>query len=523
MKKIIWVILTIVLLSSLALFGCNGGEETKTTSPATTAATPQSGGTLKIIYYAIPAGPYGLPGEGFGPLSMVQQFCMEPLIYENLDGTFSPCLATDWKIADDQTSVTFTLRQGVKFSDGSDFNAEAVKWNFERVLAAMRAPAWKSIDVVDTYTVRINLNYYQNTVLVDFASNRIVSPASLTTHDEEWMRWNMIGTGPFIQISMANDVGGVFEKNPNYWQPGKPYLDKIEISSVPDPMSEVAAMKAGQGDVLFTGGADSRAADLKEAGFDIYTMNAGVLCLFPDSANPDSPWSNKLVREAAEYAIDKEKIAEQQGYGLWDAAYQIIHPGIPSYDSSIPGRKYDVEKAKQLLAEAGYPDGFDTVLVTYAMDTGMKDIATAVLGYWAAVGIRAELELPEGSAYIAAYTNGTWENKIIHEAVARFSGNYLGSLTYYFAPPDSGFIMRYQSCARPDGYKEAFDKARYTMELDPANIQAISRLFYDNATVIPTAVNVLAFIAADYVHDADFLNQGSSYGAMRPENIWISK
>jgi ABC-type transport system substrate-binding protein len=172
-----------------------------------------------------------------------------------------------------------------------------------------------------------------------------------------------------------------------------------------------------------------------------------------------------------------------------------------------------------LLVEAGYPDGLETTLVTYAMDEVMKNIATAVQGSLSEVGIKANLELPEGAMYIAEYTNGTWNNKLVHEAMARFSGNYLSTFSYYLNP-DS---MWFKSLARPQAYIDQFNKAISTTVLDPADVQKISQIIYDEAMVIPTAINVLVYAYADYVKDADWMNQGTSYGMWRPENTWLDK
>jgi peptide/nickel transport system substrate-binding protein len=526
-KKVVYLSLLVLLIAAFLLTGC-GATTTTTAPPATTSRTtttqagPQYGGTLRMIEYAMAPGPFGLPDEGAGPVSSLQQFVMEPLMRERLDGTFEPMLATSWTIAGDKTSMTFTLRQGVKFHDGTVFDANVVKWNFDRVIAAKRAASWASVDVVDTNTIRVNFKYWQNVVPVSVASVMLASPAAFDKNGIEWMRWNMVGTGPFKQVAFQKDVSAKFVKNPDYWQKGKPYLDAIEDTVVADPMTEVAAMKAGSADVLWGGGADFKMDDLKKAGFDIYTLDAGVYTLVPDSGNADSPWSNPLVRQAAEYAIDKAAIAKAQGFGMMDAAYQVIHPGIPSFNPDITGRKYDVAKAKQLLKDAGYETGFKTTVVTYAMDAIMKDIATAVVGYLNEVGIEANLSLLEGADYLSKYTNGKWNNALVLDAVARFAGDYMRSLDYYITPPDSGSIVRFASCARSDAYNKAFTAAISAAEYDPKLVQALSKQVYDDAMVIPVNTNVLAYAAATNVHDADFLKLGSSYGRWFPEKTWMS-
>jgi len=531
MKKVIFVILSAILIIGLLISGC--AEPTPSPEPAPspepspapspepapTPSGPKYGGTLRLIDYAMAPGPFGLPGEGFGPLAAYQQFCLETLIMEDLNAKLEPWLATSWEIASDRSSITFHLRKGVKFHDDTDFTADAVKLTFELMMKSGRYATWTSVDIIDDYTVRLNVSDWQNKLLVDVTGARIVSPTAYEKNGEDWMRWNMVGTGPFKQVTLEKDVKAEYERFDNYWQEGKPYLDRVIISVVPDPMTQVAAMKNDEADALFGSMADQNFATLQDSGFNLALQPAGVLILIPDSANPDSPFAKLKVREAVEYAIDKEAIADALSFGLWGPAYQVIHPGISSFNPDIPGRKYDVAKAKQLLTEAGYPDGFETTIVTYAMDQVMKNIATAAQGYMEEAGIKTSLELPEGAMYGAEYTNGTWENKLVHEAMARFAGNYMGTFNYYLNP-DSMFFA---SLARSQAYIDQFNKTIATTELDPANVQELSKLIYDEAMVIPTAINVLVYAYADYVKDADWMNQGTSYGMWRPDNAWLDK
>ena len=135
---------------------------------------------------------------------------------------------------------------------------------------------------------------------------------------------------------------------------GKPYLDGVEYLYIKDLMTQAAAMQAGEAQVLNTE-TGKMAADLKAAGLNIITADTGTVVLIPDSVNADSPLSNKKVREAVEYAIDKEAIAKAKSYGFWGAAYQLPNVGTMAYIKNFQGRRYNVAKAKQLLKEAGYP------------------------------------------------------------------------------------------------------------------------------------------------------------------------
>ena len=190
--------------------------------------------------------------------SIFQQPCLEPLLEESIDGTFSARLATDWKVASDGSSVTFTLRKGVKFHDGSDFNADVVKWNFDLEIPTGKPSNidWASVDVIDPYTVRVNLKKWTNSTLSNFSfegGNYIVSKAAFDKNGIEWSRWNMVGTGPFKQTDYVRDVQVVYEKNTDYWNTGRPYLDKIIYKCIADPMTQVASLKRGELDGMASG------------------------------------------------------------------------------------------------------------------------------------------------------------------------------------------------------------------------------------------------------------------------------
>ena len=139
------------------------------------------------------------------------------------------------------------------------------------------------------------------------------------------MRNNPVGTGPFMFESFQRDVGYKVKKNPNYWQPGKPYLDGIEIAYIADPMTQKAAMEAGEYHMLQI--EPSKAAkDLENEGLKTYFQLVTVYSFMPDIAHSDSPYSKQKVREAIEYALDRESMAKAFSNGYWQAQYQIPFP-----------------------------------------------------------------------------------------------------------------------------------------------------------------------------------------------------
>ncbi len=154
--------------------------------------------------------------------------------------------------------ITFTLRKGVKFHDGTDFNAEAVKFNLEAKKAAKMSGTedWSSIDILDDYTVRINLLQYVNTALARFTAiyGAMVSPTAFKKNGIDWARWNPVGTGPFQFVGFERDVSAKYKRFEGYWQKGKPYLDGVEYLYIKDPMTQSATMEAKEAHVLNTEG-----------------------------------------------------------------------------------------------------------------------------------------------------------------------------------------------------------------------------------------------------------------------------
>ena len=152
----------------------------------------------------------------------------------------------DLKPDPDNASVTLHLRKGVKFQDGSDFNAQVVKWNLEQTkLGTANASTtmyWKSFDILDDYTIRINFTTWQKgpNVGLGMPATNMVSQAAFTKNGIDWMRTNMVGTGAFSQSSYQRDVITKTLRNPNYWDAGKPYLNEVHYLYVSDEMTRVA-------------------------------------------------------------------------------------------------------------------------------------------------------------------------------------------------------------------------------------------------------------------------------------------
>jgi len=172
---------------------------------------------------------------------------LETLIQGSVEvpGAAAPLLATSWDLAPDKSFYTFHLRKGVKFHDGTDFNAQAVKWNMDKTVAATRPQLSKvtSIEVIDDYTIQFNLSEWDNQVLGEFGSDPalIISPASFEKKGEKWANTNPIGTGAWVKAKTKRNTMISYVKNKDYWEKGFPYLDEVFYYHIPDATTAMAA------------------------------------------------------------------------------------------------------------------------------------------------------------------------------------------------------------------------------------------------------------------------------------------
>jgi len=385
-----------------AMLAACGGQPVPT-RPATTVSTLKSvkrGGTLKV---GIQFDPTSLDPHGsiFTATDRVTEQVYSRLV--SLDAALQPQpdLAESWEIAPEGTVYTFHLRHNIRFHDGRPLTAADVQYSFQRILdPATRSQSTfylsraQAIDAVDDFTLRITLETPNASLLTGLASpgHSIVprEDAGVVAPD---LSKTANGTGPFRLVEYVPNVRVVLERNPNYWNPDQPYLDRIEMMPLTDDATRVSTLQ--QGTVDFIENLTGKFVQLLRDRSDLVlagNQNTNIRYLGFNLTKPDVPWANRDVREAITIALDRKAIVQAAYNGEATPTVAIFRPDYwAAYPAPVPAA--DVRRAKQLLAGAGYPNGFPVQIITWAAWTALTNIAYIVRDQLQAIGIVADVVL----------------------------------------------------------------------------------------------------------------------------------
>ena len=514
-SKLIFVGVTFCLLASMTIFSSAHGAP---------VPSPRYGGTLRVAELG-DASSLGYPPK-VSSIRISRQAgpAIETLLRFDKTGKPTPWLATAFTNSVAAKTITLTLRKGVKFHDGTDFNAEAVKWNLDQCMSAKSGGTekFKSIEVIDDYTVRINLTEWDSTITSNLAMylGMMISPTAFKKNGEDWCVKNPIGTGPFQFVSWEKDVRTTYKKFDGYWQKGKPYLDRIEWTLIGDQLTRQFSLRKGEIDLALSL-PPKDAAGLEKDGYVITSsaVGSGSWGLVPDSANPNSPWGNVKVRQAAQHAIDTEAIVQSIFYGHAVPANQWACKGHWGYNPAVVSYPYNPTKSKQLLAEAGYSNGIKTKLF-YNKDFPDNDkIFTAVQGYLKGVGIDAELDPNTMARYNQiAFQGGKWEGLMMSgpspnpDIVAPLAQRYLGGKSYSQMLVPEDFAKAIQNTINAPDFET---KQKW--------VQEVMRLMIDKyALQIAIYAHMEFTVSQTYVHNHGF-NQTTNSGLWTPEETWLER
>jgi peptide/nickel transport system substrate-binding protein len=459
MKKIFITLTVLVLFVGLILSSC-GEEATETTSatPATTSpatsaspspttpAVSKYGGHLRIITGAgtTPQNIGYYPKQQFGDATITTIWA-DRILNLKTTGDFAPNVAEGYETSADVKTITIHLRKDVIYQDDTPMNAQSVLWSFEDAKNAGILSNGKYIDkmeATDDYTLKIYLNAPNNQVIYNLARVYLFSPTAYEKNGEDWAINHSVSTGPFVITDFQRDVVVKMDKFDGYWRKGYPYLDSVEILTVKDPTTAAAMMQAGQADI-WMGSPAQQTADLQKMGFSVTETPTTYNTIYCDSTDPSSPFAIKEVREAIEYAIDRQSMADALGFGFQIAVEQPSHPGTSGYDPNFPVRNYDPEKARQLLADAGFGTGIKTTLLIMQ---GAENAGAIVQNFLAEIGIDAEIDIADVGRFWGSI-NGGWHGLLLGPYAV--NPEYSVAWLDHFGPEP---IMQFKSMAKSPEY-----------------------------------------------------------------------
>jgi glutathione transport system substrate-binding protein len=436
MKRFLFAFLVGVIAIGMILGGCSSQTATSpatspsttttvsTTPPGTTSPTskpstsPVYGGTARVINGAGPK----IMGYSLeqGPGDLFVLLCaVEKLLEYNEKQELVPMMAESYKVDDAAKTITVTMRKNARFHDGSDADADAIAWNYSQQVANKRIgylDQWDKLDVIDKYTFVIHYKGGYNNQLINgwLWSPPMFSKAAFVNagngdieKSKDWARLNVSGTGPFKQGEFQRDVSLKMVRNDDYYG-GKPYLDAIQYLFIPDPVSASMKLQAGEADMWF-GVSIKDQVELQKKGLTRVPGQPSVMILYPNNTKPDSKWQNKDLREAVEYALDKEGIAAAMGFGFYKPANMVIPQGVWGYDSNL-GRSFDAAKAKALVEKSGYKGASIKLLVLTGSNV---DTATAVKRYLDDAGLKCEVDIADPGRYYGSLYGTGWDDLLL--------------------------------------------------------------------------------------------------------------
>ncbi len=327
-----------------------------------------------------------------------------------------PSLAEKWNISDDGLEYVFTLRKDVKFHDGTDFNADAVKFSIERQIdenhpmhhtgqyayADFTFGMVEEVEVLGEYEVKIVLNEPFAPFLSNLAmhSASIVSPEAVEKYQEDFTK-NPVGTGPYKFVSWNPGVEVILEKNEEHFR-DKPTISKLIFKPISEAQTRLAELESGNIDLIVNVPPDDL---VRLEGSDKVQKieDAGMHVWWTAFNTQKEPFNNVKVRQAFNYAVNKEAIVDSLLQGTGELANSPVPPNVWGHNPNVKNYPYDPEKAKELLVEAGYPDGFEVNYWIPESGSGMQQpqvMAAAIQADLAQVGVKLNIQTFEWGTYL---------------------------------------------------------------------------------------------------------------------------
>ena len=427
--------------------------------------------------------------------------------YKDESTELEPALATAWENSEDRLTWTFYLRQGVKFHDGTPFNAEAVLFSLNRQHDAMHAfhnvggvyNYWidtglaeivDKITAVDEFTVQIHLKtaYAPFIYTIAITAFSIVSPTAVKKFGDDFTN-NPVGTGPFKFVQWDRNDKIVLAANDAYWG-GRPRLDRVIFRSIPDNSVRLIALQDGSLHTMEFPNPDDLVQIREDATLELITqpgMNIGYLAMNMDR----QPFDKLKVRQAINHAINKAAIVEYLYQGMGIPAKNPIPPTLWSYDDTTEDYEYNPELAKQLLAEAGYPDGFETTLWALPVPRPYipdgRALAEALQSELRNIGVVAKIVTYDWGTYLEKTKNGEHDIAMLgwFADLGDPDNFFYYLLSKSAAKKPAGNIAFYRS----DAMQDVLERARASTDREErvALYQQAQAIFHNDVPWVPLA------------------------------------
>lgn len=523
-SKWLSLVLAIALVSSLS--ACS---KTGTTDPTPTAQPPETaqGGSLTLVSAAPLSNVLGFPIAG----GFVEQFSASPAIetlgrYNEL-GDIVGWLAKEINADPIGLKVVLKLQEGIKFHDGTDFNAQAVCDVWQIYMDNGYANKFGNIEsfsAIGEYEVTVELASwaYDTVDRICIEAGFMFSPSVFKEIGLEAMYTKIVGTGPFVMDSY--NVGDTinYTRSENYWIEGQPYLDDVTILMANDTVTATNILKSGDAQIMLNLDAKTY-SELTQTGFERFGLDT---CISPTlygvffaSGNEDDPMSNILVRKAFCHAIDTVSLNKALTYGTGTITNQLAVVGTKEYNDKVIGYPYNADKAKDLLAEAGYAPGECTITLTY--QAAFSDLYVAIQGYLEAAGFKVELDIVDNTVYADRIVVG--RNAPFTSTAMWFAPTKMQNWNRYFSSAPSTMVVNCIDLEEA-GVIECYDKIMFST--DPAEQEAaameLQRLIVDEYCLFFPLHTIQNLIAGEAPVKDSGINE-SYISTWTPETAKITK
>jgi ABC-type transport system substrate-binding protein len=501
MKKIVAFVLLGVFLFSFVGYGKNSSSKTSSIGMSTdVTAVP----AWRLRSYQDAA---------------VWSAVYEPLFRMSSKGKVVSYLAKSITANPGKLTYTITLRKDVCFSDGSKLNADVLLWNFQNFKANSQTSNTHFGDVAsfekkDDSTVVIHMSNWSSQIPYSLTNvaGLMYSKKAFDDNGADWAASHPVGTGPYVLDSWVKDDHITLKKNPNYWKKhAAAALDKITFKVISDEMSALAALQSKEIAGYFNGSFDMMNT-AKTQGFSTESASSywRIIFLIFGSDVKGSPLCDVRVRQAIAYAIDSNAIAKNLDHNIsWNSKEYAIKNTI-FWNAAVKGYGYDVNKAKKLLAKAGYPNGFTTKLST-GVDQALNRYMIAIQGYLAAVGIKVDLDYQQTAVWTSTGIYQTDGGMIL--AGHGFGYNLVNQMASNFSKRAvQGVGMLKKSAIHPDDLDAVIMKALRAKDTATMlkNVKEAQSMIIDKYCLgYPVVISAIT----NLIHSSDLIDQGCFNGS----------